>query len=83
MSTQPESALRIWRKEAGYSLDYVCDLLEQHGLERPSAAKLSRIERDQDIPPEMIPAFTAISGIPAKDQRPDLAKIFSESEAAS
>lgn len=51
-------------------------MLEQQGLERPSAAKLSRIERDQNIPVEMISAFEAITGIPAKEQRPDLAKIF-------
>lgn len=78
MSNEPKSALRKWRIEAGYSLDEVCVLLEQQGLERPSAAKLSRIEREQDIPPEMIPAFVAITGIPAKEQRPDLAKIFIE-----
>ncbi len=56
-------------------------MLERQGLERPSAAKLSRIERDQDIPIEMISAFEAITGIPAKEQRPDLAKIF-DKEAA-
>jgi hypothetical protein len=78
MSNEPKSALRTWREKAKYSLDYVCDLLEQQGLQRPSAAKLSRIEREQDIPPEMIPAFKAITGVPAKELRPDLAKIFFE-----
>lgn len=76
MSEEPKSALRAWRTSRGYSLEHVCGLLEQQGLERPSAAKLSRIERTQDVPPEMIPAFKAITGIPAKEQRPDLAKIF-------
>lgn len=76
MSEEPKSAIRAWRTARGYSLEHVCGLLEQQGLDRPSAAKLSRIERDQDIPPEMIPAFEAITGIPAKEQRPDLAKIF-------
>jgi transcriptional regulator with XRE-family HTH domain len=80
MST--ESDLRKWRNGLGYSLDYVCDLLEQQGMERPSAAKLSRIERDQDIPIEMIPAIEAITGLSAKQQRPDLAKIFDETEVA-
>jgi hypothetical protein len=83
MSEEPKSALRKWRNDLGYSLDHVCDLIEGQGLERPSAAKLSRIERDQDIPPEMIPAIEAITGIPAKEQRPDLAKIFDGVEAAA
>jgi hypothetical protein len=56
-------------------------LLEKQGIKRPSAAKLSRIERDQDIPVEMIPAIEAITGIPAKEQRPDLAKIFDGAES--
>jgi len=81
MSEEPKSAIRTWRELRKLSLEDVCDLLKQQGLERPSAAKLSRIERNQDIPPEMIPAFEAITGIPAKEQRPDLAKIF-DREAA-
>lgn len=77
MSEEIESSrLRKWRNGLGYSLDHVCDLLERQGLERPSAAKLSRIERDQDIPVEMIPAIAAITDIPAKELRPDLARIF-------
>jgi hypothetical protein len=76
MTEQPKSLLRKWRNELGYSLDYVCSLIEQHGLERPSEAKLSRIERDQDIPVDMLAAFEVITGIPAKELRPDIAKIF-------
>jgi len=72
MSEKPKSKLREWRNGLGYSLDHVCDLIRDRGFERPSAAKLSRIERDQDIPPEMIPAIEAVTGIPAKEQRPDL-----------
>lgn len=83
MRAENESNLRRWREGLGYSLDHVCDLLERHGIKRPSAAKLSRIERDQDIPVEMISAIEAITGIPAKEQRPDLAKIFDGVEAAS
>jgi len=82
MRDEPKSKLRKWRNDLGYSLDDVCDLIKQQGLERPSAAKLSRIERDQSIPPEMIPALEAITGIPAKEQRPDLAKIFDVAEVA-
>jgi transcriptional regulator with XRE-family HTH domain len=76
MSEEISSPLRKWRNDQGYSLDQVCDMIKQHGLERPSAAKLSRIERDQVIPVEMIPVIEAITGISAKEQRPDLAKIF-------
>lgn len=83
MTEKPKSRLRQWRNDLGYSLDHVCALIEQRGLERPSEAKLSRIERDQDIPPEMLPAFEAITGIPAKEFRPDLAKIFDSAEAAA
>lgn len=82
MSDLAENPLRKWRNGLGYSLDHVCDLLKNHGLDRPSAAKLSRIERDQNIPVEMIPAIEAITGIPAKEQRPDLAKIFEGAEPA-
>jgi hypothetical protein len=81
MSDLIENPLRKWRNERklkglDYSLEHICELFEQAGFEKPSTAKLSRIERDQDIPIEMIPAIEAIMGIPAKEQRPDLAKIF-------
>jgi transcriptional regulator with XRE-family HTH domain len=71
-----ETKIRKWREANHYSLDHVCDLLKQQGLDRPSAAKLSRIERDQDIPLNMLPALEAITGIPAKELRPDVAEIF-------
>lgn len=76
MSEEPKTKLREWREGLHYSLDHVCDLIAEQGLKRPSAAKLSRIERKQDIPPELIPAIEAITDIPAKELRPDLAKIF-------
>jgi hypothetical protein len=71
-----ETKIRKWRLAEKHSLDHVCDLLAKQGLDRPSAAKLSRIEREQVVPPEMIPAFEAITGIPAKEIRPDLARLF-------
>jgi len=83
MSEKPKSKLRKWRDGLGYSLDHVCDLIKDKGLPRPSAAKLSRIEREQNIPPEMIPAIEAITDIPAKELRPDLAKIFGGVESAT
>jgi hypothetical protein len=70
------SKLRLWRTGHKFSLDHVCSLIEKHGHKRPSEAKLSRIERDQDIPPDLLPALEAITGIPAKELHPELAKIF-------
>ena len=81
--SEVQTPIRAWRVAAGHSLEHVCELIEQQGLDRPSAAKLSRIEREQDVPPEMIPALEAITGIPAKEIRPDLAKLFlKKTEAA-
>ena len=68
--------LRTWRKGKGYSLDEVCDLIAHQGVDRPSIAKLSRIERDQQIPVELIPALAAITEIPPRELRPDIARIF-------
>lgn len=72
--------LRAWRNGKGYSLDQVCDLIAAKGVERPSAAKLSRIERDQDIPLDLVPALVEISGIPFLQLRPDIARML-EGEA--
>ncbi len=74
-----ENPLRKWRNDLRISLEAACDLFAKHGFDRPSTAKLSRIERDQYIPLDMIPAVEAVTGIPAKQQRPDLAKIFEAS----
>lgn len=76
MSETDENPLRKWRNDQGLSLEAACELFAKRGFEKPSTAKLSRIERDQFVPVEMIPAVEAITGISAKDQRPDLAKIF-------
>lgn len=68
--------MRAWRTHRGLSLDDVCELIAKEGFEKPSAAKLSRIEREQNIPIDMIPLIETVMGIPAKEQRPDVAKIF-------
>lgn len=77
--------LRQWRLDRKLSLDAVCDLLHQQGLDRPSAAKLSRIERKQKVPASLLPALVKITGIPAKEMRPDLAeqyeKLFADEAA--
>ncbi|MGM4987387.1 hypothetical protein [Tardiphaga sp. 841_E9_N1_2] len=80
--SEETTTLRNWRTGLGYSLEHVCDLIKDHGLPRPSEAKLSRIERDQDIPPEMLPALESITGLPASALRPDLAKLFLKEAAA-
>lgn len=64
------------------SLEKLADLLVAEGVEeRPSAAKLSRIETGQPCPVDLLKPLQKITGVPAKDIRPDLAEIF-ESEAA-
>lgn len=82
MSETAENPLRKWRNDQKLSLEEACQLFADRGFAKPSTAKLSRIERDQFVPVEMIPAVEAITGVPAKEQRPDLAKIF-ESAAES
>lgn len=76
MSETAVNKLRKWRLDQGLNLEEMCELFVKRGFPKPSTAKLSRIERDQDIPAELIPAIEAITGIPAKEQRPDLAELF-------
>lgn len=76
MSETIENPLRKWRTDQGLSLEAACALFAERGFDKPSTAKLSRIERDQYVPVEMIAAVEAITGITAKEQRPDLAKFF-------
>lgn len=70
-STNP---IRQWRGTR--SLEEACDLFTAKGFPRPSIAKLSRIERDQKVPLEDVPAFAAVTELPAKELRPDLAEMF-------
>lgn len=74
-STNP---IRQWRGKR--SLEEACDLFKDKGFPRPSIAKLSRIERDQKVPPEDVPAVAAVTGIPARELRPDLAELFGASQ---
>ena len=68
--------LRIWRLNRGYSLGKVCELLARQGVPRPSTAKLSRIERDQKVPLDMLDAFVTVTRIPARALRPEIARLF-------
>lgn len=76
MTDKIENPLRKWRSDRKLSLEEVCDRFAEKGFQRPSIAKLSRIERDQSVPAEMIPAVEAVTDIPAKILRPDLAELF-------
>lgn len=76
MGENVANRIRQWRNSKGLSLEEACQLFADRGFQKPSTAKLSRIERDQDVPAEMIPAVEAITGIPAKEIRPDLAELF-------
>lgn len=70
--------LRIWRNGLQLSQERVCEMFAEKGFPKPSTAKLSRIERKQEIPLDMLSAIEAITGIPAKELRPEVAKIFDE-----
>lgn len=72
---EPVTKLRAWRLGEKLNLDQACELFAKNGL-LISSAKLSRMERDQDIPLSELPKVQAVTGIPAKELAPDIAKIF-------
>ena len=75
------TAIRAYRKREKLSLDGLADRVRDSGNERPSTAKLSRIETgEQPLPVELVPIIEQITGIPAKELRPDLAKVFERAE---
>jgi hypothetical protein len=58
-------------------LDKLADRIAEEGCERPSTAKLSRIETGkQPVATDILDPLEKITGIPAKELRPDLAKHF-------
>lgn len=75
MSESAVNPLRKWRNERGLNLDEACGLFAAHGYP-VSSAKLSRMERDQEIPIDDLPVVQAVTGIPAKELAPEVAKIF-------
>src|SRR5438132_5010906 len=78
----PQNRQRTWRRKQGFSLAKVCDLLAKQGVARPSAAKLSRIERDQVVPLGLLAALEAITAIPARMLRPEVARLFAQEAGA-
>lgn len=75
--TAAKSRLRKWRNDLGLNLDEACALFAERGYPI-SSAKLSRVERDQTIPLDELPRVVAVTGIPAKELAPEIAKIFVE-----
>lgn len=67
--------LRKWRNDRGLNLDEACALFAEHDYPI-SSAKLSRMERDQEIPLDELRIVQKVTGIPAKDLAPAVAKIF-------
>lgn len=82
MNDSQDSPLRKWRTDAKLNLEEACEKFAEAGFEKPSTAKLSRIERDQDVPIDMIPALKAVTGLTAQQLCPEVAKLFDASEAA-
>lgn len=65
------------------SLDRLADLIADQGCERPSIAKLSRIETGQQpVPRDILPALSEITGLAPEELRPDWAGAFKKTEAA-
>jgi hypothetical protein len=68
--------IRAYRVREGISLKGLADLIANEGLDRPSEAKLSRIENGQKCPVQLLTIMEKVTGVPAKEIRPDLAKMF-------
>lgn len=70
--------IRKSRRQRGIaSLDELANRLSVFGCDKPSTAKLSRIESGiQAVPLDILPALAAVTGIPAARLRPDLAAML-------
>lgn len=83
MNETVENPIRKWRLSAKLSLEEACDRFKDSGFDRPSTAKLSRIETGQSVPLDMIPQFEVITGLSAREISPEVAKIFAAKEDAA
>ncbi len=72
--------IRRARKAVGLtSLDQFADKIREAGCERPSIAKLSRIETgEQPVTLDILPTLSTLVGIPRGELRPDLAASLRE-----
>lgn len=69
--------VRAYRERAKLSLDDLAEKLHKTGCDRPSIAKLSRIETGvQPVPLDILEPLVTVTSIPARMLRPDLAKLF-------
>lgn len=81
---KPGKRIRSYRADHKLSLDDLADRLKDEGCDRPSAAKLSRIETDlQPVTPDILPALSKITGIPRDELRPDWAAVLRASGDAA
>ena len=72
-------AIRAYRAREGFSLEKMADMIAGEGCEKPSTAKLSRIETGlQPVAADVLPAISKLTGISRRDLRPDLAEIMRE-----
>lgn len=72
-------AIRAYRDREKLSLEGLADRIAGEGCERPSTAKLSRIETGvQPVPTDVLPVRAKLTGIPKRDLRPDLAEVMRE-----
>jgi transcriptional regulator with XRE-family HTH domain len=69
--------VRNAREQLGIkSLEQFADRIRDEGCERPSIAKLSRIETGvQPVPLDILEPLSALTKIPARDLRPDLVPV--------
>jgi transcriptional regulator with XRE-family HTH domain len=77
--------VRNAREQLGIkSLEKFADRIGEKGGERPSTAKLSRIETGvQPVPLDILEPLSELTKIPARDLRPDLAKLLEEKTEAA
>lgn len=69
--------IREARERAGItSLEHFADQIRDSGCERPSGAKISRVETGvQPVPLDILGAVSTLTGIPENELRPDLAQL--------
>jgi transcriptional regulator with XRE-family HTH domain len=79
MGKQQTNPIRAFRTNSDMSLDQLADAIAKISGDRPSKAKLSRIETNkQPVPLDMLFAISKITGISRKKLRPDVAKLMEE-----
>lgn len=75
----PGAMVRAYRSAEKISLQRLAEMLAERTGETPSEAKLSRIENNhQPVALDILSPLSEITGIPARDLRPDLAALFTE-----